>query len=339
MKGGGFIKVPRAFQESELYRDSSFVRFWLHCLYETRFKPGWVTINQRAVWVEMNAFLYGRKTWEKNTGLSEQQLRTCMSKAKNQGLLRLNKKKSTNLYSYYEITRYGLTWINQPPNSAAENRHEAEGRTSELESVRAQDQPPKQENNQRSQVYGNHQIPVDDPNKATAHAPQNQPPFLSPNRALKNVQKKNTPPIAPQEEGGGGSLIESRFEEFWSAFPRKKAKVAARMEFEKLNPSRELLETMLKAIDHQKLMRKWRVEGMQYVPHPDRWLRERRWEDDVELAEIADCYTWDQVEAIVGGGGITTDDFVDIPLGSGTGYVFKGEYQRLVHLGLVKPSE
>ena len=70
------------------------------------------------------------------------------------------------------------------------------------------------------------------------------------------------------------------FTEFWAAYPRKTSKAEAQKAFEKLNPDREMLETMIAAIQRQKNTSQWQEE--RFIPHPSTWLNQRRWEDEVK---------------------------------------------------------
>ena len=80
------------------------------------------------------------------------------------------------------------------------------------------------------------------------------------------------------------NVIRQRFERFWSAYPRHVAKQEALKRFEKLNPSDDLLETMLKAIEKQKGSEQWTKDNGQYIPHPSTWLNQSRWEDELPAA-------------------------------------------------------
>ena len=75
--------------------------------------------------------------------------------------------------------------------------------------------------------------------------------------------------------------IDILFDRFWSEYPRKEAKQAAKAEFEKLKPTEELLLTMLEAIEKQKKSTQWQESCGQYIPHPRTWLHNKRWEDEV----------------------------------------------------------
>ena len=69
------------------------------------------------------------------------------------------------------------------------------------------------------------------------------------------------------------------FERFWKAYPRGDDKAGARREWDRLKPSRKLMKDMSAALARQKETDEWR-RGIG-VPYACRWLRNRRWEDEV----------------------------------------------------------
>lgn len=76
------------------------------------------------------------------------------------------------------------------------------------------------------------------------------------------------------------------FEEFWKAYPKKKAKDDARKAFDKRKPTRALLDSMLHAIQEQVQTEQWRKDGGQFIPYPATWLNDGRWQD-VEAIDVA----------------------------------------------------
>jgi len=101
----------------------------------------------------------------------------------------------------------------------------------------------------------------------------------STNKNVKNEKNK------PKDNGEQ----EERFKIFYSAYPKKKGKVAAIKAWSKILPDETLLQTMLCAIEKQKRSHSWIKEGGEYVPHPATWLNGRRWEDEsVEILENRD---------------------------------------------------
>ena len=91
----------------------------------------------------------------------------------------------------------------------------------------------------------------------------------------KNNTSKNNTPIVPKGDDG-------LFDEFWSAYPKHVAKQPARRAFDRLKPSRALLDKMLAALRWQIQSEQWTKDGARYVPNPATWLNARRWEDEPE---------------------------------------------------------
>lgn len=78
----------------------------------------------------------------------------------------------------------------------------------------------------------------------------------------------------------GHSNYDSRFQEFWKAYPKKVGKGAAEKAFKKYKPDDALLNTMLKAIEIQLQSEQWKKDSGQYIPNPATWLNQKRWEDE-----------------------------------------------------------
>lgn len=73
---------------------------------------------------------------------------------------------------------------------------------------------------------------------------------------------------------------EERFSLFWNAYPKKKSKADAEKAFKKLKPDKQLLDTMLAALEEQKCSQDWKRDNGQFIPYPATWLNGRRWEDE-----------------------------------------------------------
>ena len=67
------------------------------------------------------------------------------------------------------------------------------------------------------------------------------------------------------------------FDLFWSAYPKKVGKEAARKSFDKIRPN---IEVILKAIAWQKESKAWFEKGGQFIPNPATWINQHRWEDE-----------------------------------------------------------
>ena len=95
------------------------------------------------------------------------------------------------------------------------------------------------------------------------------------------------------------------FDRFWKAYPLKKAKQAALKAWKKINPDKQLAETIIAAVEKQKRWEDWTRDNGQYIPHPATWLNQGRWEDEErsggEQKQKEKCidtkYVYEQLEA------------------------------------------
>ena len=69
------------------------------------------------------------------------------------------------------------------------------------------------------------------------------------------------------------------FARLWAVYPRKENKVAAAKEWNLLKPDAETVDRMIAAVRIKANSAEWKEQNGRFVPHLDRWLSERRWED------------------------------------------------------------
>ena len=88
--------------------------------------------------------------------------------------------------------------------------------------------------------------------------------------------------------------IEDRFHKFWVAYPLKKSKKQARITFQKLDVSEELLQTILTALQWQ--AKEWQARNFEGTPYPSTYLNDERWEDmptpTTEAPALASSPAW-----------------------------------------------
>lgn len=106
-----------------------------------------------------------------------------------------------------------------------------------------------------------------------------------------NPKQSESESISESNPVGGG------FEEFWQSYPKKTAKAQAEKSFAKINPDRELLDTILKAVEEQKRSKQWLKDEGQFIPMPATWLNQRRWEDVLTIEPDKPVDTWWQDRA------------------------------------------
>lgn len=109
----------------------------------------------------------------------------------------------------------------------------------------------------------------------------------SPREEKRREDKDNTPqpPTGGRQRRSDAGDEPDGFSEFWSAYPRKVGKDAARKAFAKRKPDPELLAKMLAAVANQAKSTQWQRDGGQYIPHPSTWLNEGRWNDGEGAAQ------------------------------------------------------
>lgn len=92
--------------------------------------------------------------------------------------------------------------------------------------------------------------------------------------------EKGINPPNPPETVKSQTIHEQRFDQFWTAYPKRVGKDAARRWWLKAKPDAALLATMLNAIEVQKLSPQWCRDGGQFIPNPATWLGQGRWNDE-----------------------------------------------------------
>ena len=71
---------------------------------------------------------------------------------------------------------------------------------------------------------------------------------------------------------------QSDFDLFWRAYPKKIGKAAAKKSFAKVKVN---INTLISAVEQQKLSDQWRKDNGQYIPNPTTWLNQGRWDDEL----------------------------------------------------------
>ena len=75
------------------------------------------------------------------------------------------------------------------------------------------------------------------------------------------------------------------FERFWTVYPKKVGKEAARKAFAKVKVP---VDTLVSAVEAQKTSAQWTRENGQYIPNPATWLNQGRWEDVLDTVAPAE---------------------------------------------------
>ena len=90
-------------------------------------------------------------------------------------------------------------------------------------------------------------------------------------------KKQISPPNPPK---GGMVKYTDDFLEFWKHYPKKVGKGAAYKSWKKIKSPKETLAKILIALVWQKKSENWTKENGQFIPHPQTYLNQSRWEDE-----------------------------------------------------------
>ena len=93
-----------------------------------------------------------------------------------------------------------------------------------------------------------------------------------PSNTRESLQENKEPPISPKGDDG--------FDQFWKSYPKKKSKGDAEKAWKGLKPTKDLLSTIITAVERAKVSPDWTKDGGQYIPYPASWLRKKGWEDE-----------------------------------------------------------
>ena len=74
----GYIKLWRRSFDSAVWKNPKLWRFWTYCLLKATHKPIDLMVGFQRVHLEQGQFIFGRGTAAQDTGLSEQNIRTCL---------------------------------------------------------------------------------------------------------------------------------------------------------------------------------------------------------------------------------------------------------------------
>lgn len=75
---------------------------------------------------------------------------------------------------------------------------------------------------------------------------------------------------------------EMLFNEFWKAYPKKVKKEVAKKSFMRIPKLEQNFEIIMNKLEDFKKSKSWQDNNGQYIPHPQTWINQKRWEDEME---------------------------------------------------------
>lgn len=78
------------------------------------------------------------------------------------------------------------------------------------------------------------------------------------------------------------SVFDKKFEDFWTAYPKKVGKKNSKAQFVKLKPDDEMFGQIMRGL---MLYKQTEQVKTGYIRDPERWIRDRRWEDEHTISQ------------------------------------------------------
>ena len=89
------------------------------------------------------------------------------------------------------------------------------------------------------------------------------------------TEQKRKPRASLADDGG------EHFKTFWTAYPKKAGKDAAKKAFAKRKFDEQAFEKVMAALNEQKASEQWVKDAGQFIPHPATWLNQGRFDDEL----------------------------------------------------------
>lgn len=131
-------------------------------------------------------------------------------------------------------------------------------------------------------------------------SPSRFPAFDESSRILANPREVSCEDQGPRTKDQGrdqgrekttssakASSTDEKFETFWSAYPKKTGKEAARKSWARVPKPSETLQAILKALVWQRESEQWSKDGGQFIPNPATYLNQQRWLDEPPAQSVS----------------------------------------------------
>lgn len=106
MNDKGFIRISRCIVDHWIYQDAEYFKVWFEILIRARYlaEPTTTLVYGQLVTLNRGEFIFGRQSWSKRLGISEQRLRTLIDKLIQDNMIELVKK--YNKFTIYRVVNY-----------------------------------------------------------------------------------------------------------------------------------------------------------------------------------------------------------------------------------------
>ncbi len=106
---------------------------------------------------------------------------------------------------------------------------------------------------------------------------------LSPeHRSGNDTKPSDEKKSSKQKQSQKKTTYSEDFLQFWTAYPRKVGKGDAWKEYQKVKSELPPIGELVSIVERHAETEQWTKDGGQFIPHPSRWFKQRRWEDEVD---------------------------------------------------------
>lgn len=106
MKNEGWIKLHRMSIENPVFQKPLVWHYFQYCLLKANHEDKKIIWNKKEFIVNRGSFITGRKVASKETGLSQQNIRTSIEVLHNLGMIEKSTSKSTSKFTYITVCNY-----------------------------------------------------------------------------------------------------------------------------------------------------------------------------------------------------------------------------------------
>ena len=123
MSDKGFLRISRCIIDHWIYQDAEYFKVWFEMLFRARYSTEPVTklVYGQLVTLNRGEFIFGRQSWSKRLGISEQRLRTLIDKLIQDNMIEVVKK--YNKFTIYRIVNYEKYNQHTNQQEMAENQY------------------------------------------------------------------------------------------------------------------------------------------------------------------------------------------------------------------------
>ena len=102
---GGWVRLYRSVITGGWIKNHHLFIFWCYCLMKASHKEHRLFVGHQQITLQPGQFVFGRKTASDETGLTEQNIRTCLHSLETSGNLTI---KATNKFSIITVENWGI---------------------------------------------------------------------------------------------------------------------------------------------------------------------------------------------------------------------------------------